>query len=240
MHPGVYVAPGDWALIPSITLTASASSPRPHQGPSMSCWSVGARENHDAQPDVLAPVEPRGPRRPVPPEHREPLLLRVHVLEQALFVDREDRDVVLGVAQALGDGLVEKAGLPAGERREDGLGLADRVALLADGGGQVEQQVALLAAPVVVRDAPRDAGRTRRPGARPPPAPSSGCARRRSGTRPRRRRRCGGRRAGGCPSSATRAAPSRSRTHRVGVRRAGLRTSAGDARRRAGRGRARV
>ena len=39
VQPAVYVAPGDWALIPASTLTASLSSPLPHQGPSMSCWS---------------------------------------------------------------------------------------------------------------------------------------------------------------------------------------------------------
>src|ERR671922_469231 len=37
-QPAAYVAPGLCSLMPSKTVTTSSSSPRPHHGPSMSCW----------------------------------------------------------------------------------------------------------------------------------------------------------------------------------------------------------
>jgi len=79
----------------------------------------------------------------------------VDLLEQTAFVDGEDGDVVSGAAHALRDCLVDRPGYPPRERREDRLGLADGVAILDDGGGDVEEQVALLAAVVVVGDALR-------------------------------------------------------------------------------------
>ena len=81
-----------------------------------------------------------------------------HAPQQTFLVGGEHRDVVPDGPQAFGDGLVDVAGLPSRIRREHRLGGADGFDQLADGGRDVEQQVALLAPIVVVGDATRQAG----------------------------------------------------------------------------------
>jgi hypothetical protein len=82
----------------------------------------------------------------------------VHVVQQLLLVDGKHGDVVAECAHALGDGLIGRTGLPPGERREHGLGLAGRWHQFGDRCGQVEHQVALGATVVVMADPPRDTG----------------------------------------------------------------------------------
>ena len=62
LQPSAYVTRARLcALIPVSTLIASASTPRPHQGPSMSCWLSAERPDHGG---VLGRVERQRRRAP--------------------------------------------------------------------------------------------------------------------------------------------------------------------------------